>query len=172
MVSYGILDAWWHLDSSCHKCPFCKIILNDVSVKFFTGSDQIAAMSCMRWTVLVACFQDSNKDGKKYLDQLSNFLVYGMLSFKSTPGFIKTMWFFLSWAERNPLKKQIFAVSSWCQIKKPDGLFCLGYWKTPSILTMLNVMGSSFPLFDVTVNISHGKFFSAKSSHMRHANFL
>ena len=109
---------------------------------------------------------------EKYSDQLSIFLVYGVLSFKSTPGFIKTTWFFLSWAERNPLKKQIFAVSSWCQIKKPDWLFCLGYWKTPSILTMLNVMGSSFLLFDVTVNISHGKFFLAKSSQTRHANFL
>ena len=108
MVSYGILDAWWHLDSSCHKCPFCKIILNDVSVKFFTGSDQIAAMSCMRWTVLVACFQDSNKDGKKYSDQLSNFLVYGMLSFKSTPGFIKTTWFFSLMSGKKPFKKANF----------------------------------------------------------------
>ena len=30
MVSYGILDARWQLDSSCHKRPFCKIILNNV----------------------------------------------------------------------------------------------------------------------------------------------
>ena len=42
------------------------------------------AMS-MRWMLLVACFQDSNKDmGKKYSDQLSDFVVYGTLSFKST----------------------------------------------------------------------------------------
>ena len=131
-VSYGILDAWWQLDSSCHKSlpvNFCKIILYDVSVKFFTGSDQLAAMSSMRWTVLVACFQDSNKDGKKY----SDFVVYGMLSFNGTTTFYQDNMFFCSSAERNSLNKQIFAVSSWCQMKKPDWLFCLGYQKTPSI---------------------------------------
>ena len=33
-------------------------------------------------------------------------------------------------------------------------------------------MGSSFLLFDVTVNIFNGKFFSGESSHMHYANFL
>ena len=62
MVSYTILEARWPLDSSRHKRPFSKTIFNDVSVKSFTGRDQTAAMSSMRWKVLVACFQDFKKD--------------------------------------------------------------------------------------------------------------
>ena len=84
--------------------------LNTMNLFFFKFNESLLALnhiSSMRWRVLVACFQDSNKDGKKYSDQLSDFVVYVMLSFKSTPGFIKTTWFFLSSAERNPLKKQI-----------------------------------------------------------------
>ena len=49
-------------------------------------------------------------------------------------------------------------------------LFALGI-KNPQLLTTLNVMGDFFLLFDVTMDISHGKFISGQSGHTHHANF-
>ena len=49
-------------------------------------------------------------------------------------------------------------------------LFALGI-KNPQLFTTLNVMGGFFLLFDVTMDISHGKFISGQSGHTHHANF-
>ena len=50
------------------------------------------------------------------------------------------------------------------------GSVCLGY-ENPQLFTTLNVMGDFFLLFDVTMDISHGKFISGQSGHTHHANF-
>ena len=49
-------------------------------------------------------------------------------------------------------------------------LFALGIEK-PQLFTTLNVKGGFFLLFDVTMDISHGKFIPGQSRHTRHANF-
>ena len=47
-------------------------------------------------------------------------------------------------------------------------LFALGI-ENPQLFTTLNVMGGFFLLFDVTMDISHGKFILGQSGH--HANY-
>ena len=49
-------------------------------------------------------------------------------------------------------------------------LFTLGIEK-PQLFTTLNVIGGCFPLFDVTMDISHGKFIPGQSRHTQHHNF-
>ena len=49
-------------------------------------------------------------------------------------------------------------------------LFGLGI-ERPQLFTALNVMGRFFLLFDVTMDISQGKFISGQSRHTHHANF-
>ena len=54
---------------------------------------------------------------------------------------------------------------TWCLMKKAAWFSCLGYQK-PSLLTTLNVMSGFFLVFDITMDISRGKFISTgKSSH-------
>ena len=43
--------------------------------------------------------------------------------------------------------------------------------ENPYQLTTLNVMVGFFLLFDVTMDISHGKFISGKFGHTHHVNF-
>ena len=49
-------------------------------------------------------------------------------------------------------------------------LFALGIEK-PQPFTTLNVMGYFSLLFDITMDISHGKFISGQSRHTHHADF-
>ena len=49
-------------------------------------------------------------------------------------------------------------------------LFGLGI-ERPQLFTALNVMGRFFLLFDVTMDISQGKFISGQSRHTHRANF-
>ena len=49
-------------------------------------------------------------------------------------------------------------------------LFALGI-ENPQLFTTLNVMGGFFLLFDVTMDIFHGKFTLGQSGHTHHANY-
>ena len=49
-------------------------------------------------------------------------------------------------------------------------LFGLGIQR-PQLFTTLNVIGGFFLLFDVTMDISQGKFISGQSRHTHRANF-
>ena len=78
---------------------------------------------------------------------------------------------FLLIARKIPVKKAFF----WrfhVVVKRRNliGSFTLGIEK-PKLFTALNVLGGVFLLFDVTMDISLGKFISEKSSHTHHANF-
>ena len=53
-----------------------------------------------------------------------------------------------------------------------DSLPALLPWgiKSPFLFTTLNLMGGVFLPFDVSMDISQGKFISGKSSHKHHTN--
>ena len=67
----------------------------------------------------------------------------------------------LNRCERNEFKKAIFCGFI---LKKPDGCFA---WVSKT----LAFLGGFFPLFDVTMDISHGKCISGKSGHTHRGNF-
>ena len=72
----------------------------------------------------------------------------------------------LNRCERKEFKKAIFAVSIWRNLM----VVLLGYRK-PWLFTKFNVMGGFLALFDVTMDISHGKCTSEKSGHTHRGNF-
>lgn len=98
IVSYSILDARWHLDSSRHKRPFSKIMRTDVCVKLFTRSGQTTAMSSTRWTVLVPCFQHSNNDVGKNIQSSRPIVSFMELCLLKAP---------LRFIMKNPPKKDL-----------------------------------------------------------------
>ena len=51
------------------------------------------------------------------------------------------------------------------------GYLALGI-KKPYLFTTLNVMGAFFILFDISMDILHGKFISGKYGDMHHTKFL
>ena len=51
------------------------------------------------------------------------------------------------------------------------GFLALGIEK-PYLFTTLNVMGAFFILFDISMDILHGKFISGKYGDMHHTKFL
>ena len=75
--------------------------------------------------------------------------------------------------ERNPLKKAIIFLQFPVSVERRNliGSLALGIEK-PELFTMLNVMGDFFLLFDLTMDIFHGKFILERSGHKHHTNFF
>ena len=73
--------------------------------------------------------------------------------------------------ERNPLKQAILFLLFHVSDKQRNliGSLALGIEK-PWLFTTLNVMGNFFLLFDLTMDISHGKFILERSGHKHHTN--
>ena len=76
----------------------------------------------------------------------------------------------LNHAKKKKMKNKIFFRGF--MLSNEETWLALLSWESKNrclLLTTLNVMAGFFLLFDVTIDISHGKFISGKSGHTHHA---